>query len=153
VGRGWERPCGSPRARFACSEGVGRADRPDGGAPHRRGGGSRRAQMTGCGLLCRWGKSVPSLRRDVGRLDPSAPYASGLGRRAQGVPRRTDGPSAGVGKVCCVGKARIGAWTLRRAGPGAGAAGAWRRSAGARFAARRARRRRRVKFLCWTGSV
>jgi hypothetical protein len=25
VGRGWQRPCGSPRARFACSEGVGRA--------------------------------------------------------------------------------------------------------------------------------
>jgi hypothetical protein len=26
---------------------------------------------------------VPSLRRDTGRLDPSAPYASGLGRRAR----------------------------------------------------------------------
>jgi hypothetical protein len=31
---------------------------PDGGAPHSTGGGSRRAPMAGCGLLCRRGEKA-----------------------------------------------------------------------------------------------
>jgi hypothetical protein len=97
------------------------------------GRGERRAARAGnrCGLLCRRGKKGPSMRRDAKYLAPSAPYKSGLDRRARrgarGGPadrarlvllRGAQGASGcGHWKTWCVGKARGWARTPRRGRP------------------------------------
>jgi hypothetical protein len=129
-----------------------------------RWGALRTAEAAARGV-CRWlatacfvgkGKSVPSLRRDAGRLDPSAQYASGLDRRTRrGSPRRTDGPSAArTGRRGALGTSErvswegVLCWEGAHRGTEVEASRTRRGTAGARE-----RGRRRVKFLCWPSSV